>query len=70
VAGKTCLSRISTTAASRKATASPLVSNAVGQSSSREAITEHRSALDDYPPDAETEGMGSHYAQKILHFYC
>jgi len=30
----------------------------------------HRSALDDYPPDAETEGMGSPYAQKILHFYC
>jgi len=27
-------------------------------------------ALDDYPPTAETGGMGSPYAQKILFFFC
>jgi hypothetical protein len=28
------------------------------------------SELDDYPPSAETDGMSSGYAQKILIFFC
>jgi hypothetical protein len=30
----------------------------------------NHTVLDDYPPLAETGGMSSSYAQKILHFYC
>jgi hypothetical protein len=30
----------------------------------------HRSSLDGTPPCAETDGMGTGYAQKILFFFC